>query len=180
MHRSIQLTKAASFAHDSLAPSRPRHSQSFMDTLPVFLSHRSPPFAHEKSLFFRQGDYWVIGYRRTVAFLKATRGLQDLALLLRNPGREFHVCECRLFWGSSVSPLPRSVAAGRRPPASHTFFAIYYGVGWPKFQKICSKHGRAPSRRRGKARITLEARTKSDCERVAISPASSRAARKGS
>ena len=64
-----------------------------MDTLPVFLSHRSPLFTHEKSLFFRQGDYWVIGYRRTVAFLKDTRGLHDLALLLGNPGREFHACE---------------------------------------------------------------------------------------
>ena len=64
-----------------------------MDTLPVFFSHRFPAFAHEKSLFFRQGDYWVIGYRTAVAFLKATRGLQDLALLLGNPGREFHVCE---------------------------------------------------------------------------------------
>jgi non-specific serine/threonine protein kinase len=64
-----------------------------MDTLPVFLSHRFPPLAHEKSLFFRQGDYWVIGYRTAVALLKATRGLQDLALLLGNPGREFHVCE---------------------------------------------------------------------------------------
>jgi len=64
-----------------------------MDTLPGFLSHRSPPLAHEKSLFFRQGDYWVIGYRTAVALLKATRGLQDLALLLGNPGREFHVCE---------------------------------------------------------------------------------------
>jgi hypothetical protein len=40
----------------------------------------------------------------------------------------------RLFWGSSVSPLPKSVAAGRRPPASHTFSAIYYGAGWLKFQ----------------------------------------------
>jgi len=56
-----------------------------MGTLPVF--------PHEKSLFFRQDDYWVIGYRTTVALLKATRGLQDLALLLGNPGREFHVCE---------------------------------------------------------------------------------------
>jgi hypothetical protein len=93
MHRSSQLTRAASFAHDALAPSRPRHSQSFMDIPPAFLSHRSPLFAHEKSLFFRQGDYWVIGYRTAVALLKATRGLQDLALLLGNPGREFHVCE---------------------------------------------------------------------------------------
>ena len=64
-----------------------------MNALPVFLSHRSPLFTHEKSLFFRQGEYWVIGYRTTVALLKATRGLQDLALLLGNPGLEFHVCE---------------------------------------------------------------------------------------
>ena len=93
MHRSSQLTKTTSFAQDSLAPSRPRHSQGFMDTLPVFRSHRSPLFTHEKFVFSRRGDYWVIGYRRTVAFFKATRGLQDLALLLGNPGREFHVCE---------------------------------------------------------------------------------------
>ena len=67
----------------------------------------------------------------------------------------------RLFLGSSVSPLPRSVAAGRRPPASHTFSAIYYGIDRPKFQKICSKGGRAPFRRRKRPGLP-GARAKSD------------------
>ena len=94
MHRSIQLTKAASFRHTIGSPRRGPGTLKASWTLSLFsLSHRSPPLAHEKSLFFQQGDYWIIGYRTAVAFLKATRGLQDLALLLGNPGREFHVCE---------------------------------------------------------------------------------------
>jgi non-specific serine/threonine protein kinase len=48
---------------------------------------------HEEALFARQGDYWTIRYQGCVAFLKATRGLQCLSLLLQNPGREFHVSE---------------------------------------------------------------------------------------
>ena len=73
----------------SYSPSR----QGCTDTLPIFLSHRPALSTHEESLFLRQGDYWTIGYQRHVAFLKATRGLRYLALLLRNPGREFHVGE---------------------------------------------------------------------------------------
>src|SRR6266852_5208531 len=67
--------------------------QDWTDTLPIFLSHRPALSTHGKSLFLRQGDYWTVGYQRHIAFLKGTRGLHDLALLLRNPGREFHVCE---------------------------------------------------------------------------------------
>ena len=44
-------------------------------------------------LFFHQNDYWVIRYHRQVALLKSTRGLHFLAVLLRHPGREFHVTE---------------------------------------------------------------------------------------
>jgi hypothetical protein len=47
----------------------------------------------EESVFIRQGDYWTIVYQGQIAHLKATRGLQCLALLLRNPGRELHVSE---------------------------------------------------------------------------------------
>jgi hypothetical protein len=67
--------------------------QGCTDGLPIFLSHRPALSTHGEFLFLRQGDYWTIGYQGHVAFLKATRGLHDLALLLRNPGREFHVCE---------------------------------------------------------------------------------------
>ena len=67
--------------------------QGWTDTLPFLVSHRPALSTREESLFLRQGDYWTIGYQKHVAFLKATRGLRDLALLLRHPGREFHVCE---------------------------------------------------------------------------------------
>lgn len=52
----------------------------------------NPP-VDEGFLFLRRGDYWIIEHRGQAAFLKASRGLGCLALLLRNPGREFHVME---------------------------------------------------------------------------------------
>jgi hypothetical protein len=47
----------------------------------------------EESLFLRQNDYWIIRYHGHAALLKSTRGLRYLAILLRDPGREFHVRE---------------------------------------------------------------------------------------
>ena len=77
----------------SVAYSYSTSLQSYHDSLPIFPSHRPATSTQDESLFLPQGDYWTIGYHRHVVFLKATRGLHDLALLLRNPGREFHVCE---------------------------------------------------------------------------------------
>ncbi len=51
------------------------------------------PPGDEGFLFLRRGDYWIIQHRGQAAFLKGSRGLDCLALLLRNPGREFHVME---------------------------------------------------------------------------------------
>jgi hypothetical protein len=48
---------------------------------------------HEEFLFLRQNDYWTIRYHGHVALLKSTLGLHYLAVLLRDPGREFHVRE---------------------------------------------------------------------------------------
>ena len=48
---------------------------------------------HEESLLLRQNDYWIIRYHGRTALLKSTRGLHYLAVLLRGPGREFHVRE---------------------------------------------------------------------------------------
>lgn len=48
-------------------------------------------FAHEDFLFLHQNDYWVIRYHGRTALLKSTRGLHCLAVLLHDPGREFHV-----------------------------------------------------------------------------------------
>jgi hypothetical protein len=48
---------------------------------------------HEESLFIQPNDYWTIRYQGHVALIKSTRGLHYLAVLLRDPGREFHVRE---------------------------------------------------------------------------------------
>ena len=82
------MVNGTSVTH-SYSPSQ----QGCTDGLPIFVSHRLPLSTHEEFLFLRQGDYWTISYQGRVAFLKATWGLHDLAVLLRNPGRELHVCE---------------------------------------------------------------------------------------
>ena len=45
----------------------------------------------EDLLFSHQNDYWIIRYHARTALLKSTRGLSYLAVLLHDPGREFHV-----------------------------------------------------------------------------------------
>ena len=46
---------------------------------------------HDDFLFLHQNDYWIIRYYGRSALLKSTRGLHCLAVLLHDPGREFHV-----------------------------------------------------------------------------------------
>jgi hypothetical protein len=57
------------------------------------LADRSSVATREESLFLRHNDYWIIRYRGHAALLKSTRGLHYLLVLLREPGREFHVTE---------------------------------------------------------------------------------------
>ena len=75
------------------APDRARLAEEFLasvqDCLVDFPAHRT----NEASLFQKQDDYWTIAYQDYRALLKTTRGLQCLGLLLRYPGREFHVSE---------------------------------------------------------------------------------------
>jgi hypothetical protein len=47
----------------------------------------------EESLFLLQNHYWTIRYHGHAASLRSTLGLHYLAVLLRHPGREFHVRE---------------------------------------------------------------------------------------
>ena len=46
---------------------------------------------HDDFLFLHQNDYWIVRYHGRTALLKSTRGLHCLAVLLHDPGREFHV-----------------------------------------------------------------------------------------
>jgi non-specific serine/threonine protein kinase len=64
-------------------------------------------------LFLRQQDYWIIRYQGVAAFLKSTRGLYYLAVMLRDPRREFHVSEL-VARAIDVSSLAAGVAANGR------------------------------------------------------------------
>jgi hypothetical protein len=77
------------------------------------LADCSNPATDEGSLFLRQNDYWAIRYRGHTALLKSTRGLHYLAVLLRNPGHEFHVGEL-LARPTGVSTPAAPIVANRR------------------------------------------------------------------
>jgi hypothetical protein len=47
----------------------------------------------QDSVICKHGDYWTIQHDGQIAWLRATRGLESLAVLLGHPGREFHVGE---------------------------------------------------------------------------------------
>ena len=62
---------------------RVRESRADCSILPI----------HDDFLFLHQNDYWIIRYHGRSALLKSTRGLYCLAVLLHDPGREFHVTD---------------------------------------------------------------------------------------
>lgn len=75
----------------------------------------------DRSLFSRHNDYWTIRYHGQTALLKSTRGLHYLAILLRDPRREFHVREL-LSRPIAASTLPTITAKG------HVTGRLYAGV----------------------------------------------------
>jgi hypothetical protein len=77
---------------------------------------------HEESLFLRQNDYWTVRYHGHAASLKSTRGLHYLAVLLRDPGREFHVREL------VASPMDVSAPAASVAAAGCVTGGLYAGV----------------------------------------------------
>jgi non-specific serine/threonine protein kinase len=77
---------------------------------------------HGDSLFLRQNDYWIIRYQGHTAFLKSTRGLDCLAILLRNSRREFHVSELL------ASPLDASTPAAAVAVHGHVMGGLSAGI----------------------------------------------------
>ena len=100
-------------AADDGAPDHGKLAEALLESVRASLANHPVFHTHEESCFVRQGDYWTIRYHGHTAFLKATRGLQCLACLLRTPGREFHVSE--LLASLLEAPVAASavVASGR-------------------------------------------------------------------
>ena len=64
--------------------------------MPARQTQRHPPTdAHlrDAAVFHCEGDYWSVGFEKHTTRLRDSKGLQYLARLLANPGREFHVLD---------------------------------------------------------------------------------------
>ena len=77
------------------------------------LADWSSPATREDSVFLWQHDYWIIRYHGFTALLKSTRGLYYLAVMFRDPGREFHVLEL-VAYAMHASTIAAAVAAKSR------------------------------------------------------------------
>jgi hypothetical protein len=100
------------------------------------LADRSSLPTHRDSLFLLQNDYWIIRYRSQGTLLKSTRGLHYLAVLLRDPRREFHVRELLALTAAVSTPAAAVAANGR--------VRVGYCVGIPALDA----HAKAEYRRR--------------------------------
>jgi hypothetical protein len=106
---ALKLACDAIGISEAVADDGPDHgklAEALLKSVRESLANRPTLRMHEESLFLRHDDYWIIRYHGHTAFLKATRGLHCLALMLRYPGREFHVSEL----------LASFIAAPTRPP----------------------------------------------------------------
>ena len=106
---ALKLACDATGISEAVADDGPDHgklAEALLRSVRESLENRPALRMHEESLFLRHDDYWMIRYHGHAAFLKTTRGLHCLAVLLRHPGREFHVSEL----------LASFIAAPTRPP----------------------------------------------------------------
>ena len=105
-------------------PDREKLAQALLESVREALVTRPALHPPEDSSFIRHDDFWTISYQGHTAFLKCTRGLQCLAVLLRTPGREFHVSELL----ASLPEAPAKTANGRHhDDGTHLVAAGLYG-----------------------------------------------------
>lgn len=109
----LQASRAA-FARIGSRHQEARAAQTRGEAAAVQPSSQSPGRADDASaaVFRREGDYWCVVFDGQTARLRDSRGLQYLARLLADPGREFHVLD--LVPAASVSPGTISYTADRR------------------------------------------------------------------
>jgi hypothetical protein len=88
-------------------------AKALVESVRESLANRPTLRTDEESLFEQHNDYWTIRYHGHAAFLKDSRGMHCLGLLLRYPGREFHVSELLACLMGEPTPLP-AVTANRR------------------------------------------------------------------
>ena len=76
---------------------------------------RAAQVCGDAAVFHREGDYWSIGFEKHTTRLRDSKGLQYLARLLANPGRQFHVLDL-VAGGKAVLDLSRDPGGSRVVP----------------------------------------------------------------
>jgi cytochrome c553 len=90
---------------------------------------------HDDFLFLHQNDYWIIRYHGRTALLKSTRGLHCLAVLLHDPGREFHVRDLLSRPMDASTPAAAVVLHGRARRELHPGIPILDGQAKAEYQR---------------------------------------------
>ena len=76
---------------------------------------RAAQVCGDAAVFHREGDYWSIGFEKHSTRLRDSKGLQYLARLLANPGRQLHVLDL-VAGGRAVLDLSRDPGGSRVVP----------------------------------------------------------------
>ncbi len=63
----------------------------------------------DTALFRRDGEFWTVGYGGRVLRLRDSKGMQQLALLLHEPGREWHALDLLGAGGAGERPTTEEV-----------------------------------------------------------------------
>ncbi len=132
---------------DAFAACTPEHSQLagvLLASVRDFLVSKSACRPREESTFIRQDDFWIVRHHGDTAFLKCTRGLQCLALLLRSPGREFHVSELL----ASVPDVPPATSAKHTNGQQHENGDHLVIAGLPDGSPVLDAQAKAEYKRR--------------------------------
>src|SRR5262249_59364334 len=76
------------------------------------------PWSPDQALFFKEGEYWTLGYAGHLCRVKDRQGMAHLAQLPRSPGTQHHALD--LGRGSVTGFLTGTdAAAAAAPPAQH-------------------------------------------------------------
>lgn len=69
---------------------------------PLILEATMTDSPADRCVFRKDGEYWTVVYGGQTIRLRDAKGLQTLAELLRNPGREFHATDLMAFGGPEL------------------------------------------------------------------------------
>ena len=96
--RALARAYGLAALEESLARLEPAPAQ------PMAAATSAPRDGHDTATLRREGDYWTVTHGSTQFRLKHTKGLDQLATLLRHPGRELHVLDLAAVGTAEAEP----------------------------------------------------------------------------